>query len=36
MMKSWKSKGRKLLIKGTYNLGKFNGRLEAKREQKKK
>ena len=36
MLKSLKAKGRKWFIKGTYNLGKFNGRLEAQQEQKKK
>lgn len=36
MLKSWKRKGKKWFIKGTYELGKFNGRLEAKKDQKKR
>ena len=36
MLKSWKRKGKKWFIKGTYNLGKLNGYLEAKHEKKKK
>jgi hypothetical protein len=36
MLKSLKRKGKKWFIKGTYNLGKFNGYLDAQRDQKKK